>query len=67
MISSEAPRLKLNRERESRPLRLAGERYSDNRAGAFIEHVVTEDQHGASPSLFLAPDRVEIRPANLSP
>ena len=58
--------MKFNRQRKTRSLRLARERDCDHRARAFIEHIVTEDQYGAAPCLFISSNRVKVCPPDLS-
>src|SRR3990172_12084036 len=55
------------RERKTGTLRLADQRYRYDRAGAIIEHVVTEDEYRTQASLFAAADRVEVGPTNFAP
>ena len=54
------------RKREAGALRLAGQRYRDNGAGAFVEYVVTENQHWTQAGVFVAAHRIAISSANLA-
>lgn len=58
--------LKLERQPKARSLRFAGLRHGNDGPGPFIEDIMTEDQHGTPPRLFIALDWIEIRPPNLS-
>src|SRR5207237_9835492 len=53
------------RQRESRALRLAGQRHRNHRARALVENVVAHDEHRALTGLLVSFRRIEIGPKNI--
>ena len=58
--------MKLKCQRKASSLRFARKRYGYDGPRPVIEYIMTENQHRATPGLFIALDQIEIRPPNLA-